>query len=404
MAGRPEQRQREASAWRHIPRPVWALGFTSLFMDASSEAIHSILPIFIVQVLGASPEILGVLEGAAEGTTAFTKLFSGVLSDRLKARKSLTIAGYSLAGLSKPIFALAPSVAWVAAARITDRVGKGIRGAPRDALVADLTPPTVQGAAFGLRQALDTVGAIIGPLMALALMAWLGFGPRTVFWLAAIPAALSVATLALGVREPAQSSSAHKRWTVKGLSQLPAAFWAVCGIGGLTTMARFSEAFLVLRAQDQGLAVALVPFVLITMNIVYAAVAYPAGAISDRTPPYRLLVAGCITLAIADGLLAGTHPGLTRTMMGIAVWGCHMGLTQGVLSALVGIAAPQTLRASAFGIFNVVLGVAAIASSTLAGFLWQQVGPSMTFIAGAGFSAAAAGATLALAPFIKRGH
>jgi len=307
-----------------------------------------------------------------------------------------------MAALSKPLFAVANSVAWVAVARVSDRIGKGIRGAPRDALIADLTPRGVEGAAFGLRQALDTVGAILGPLSALALMVWLGFGPRTVFWIAVIPAALSVATLVFGVHEPEpKERSSDKRWKLRGVRDLPAAFWVVCGIGALTTMARFSEAFLILRAQDQGLALSLAPLVLITMNVVYAVVAYPAGALSDRMPPHYLLVGGCMMLVIADVLLAGA-PGLPRTIIGIAAWGGHMGLTQGVLSAMIGVAAPQALRGSAFGVFNLVLGVATIASSSLAGFLWQGLGPSATFEAGAGFSVAAGLATLALSPWLRR--
>ena len=393
-----------SAIWRRIPAPIWALGFTSLLMDMASEAIHALLPAFIVGVLGASPTILGLMEGIAEGLTSVTKLFSGIVSDRLRARKVITIVGYSLAALTKPLFALAPSVGWVFAARLADRFGKGIRGAPRDALVAELAPAEVRGAAFGLRQSLDTVGAILGPLAAMGIMLWLEMGLRVVFWLAAIPAFLAVAVLCFGVKEPSQvtdkSLKSIKSWPWQGGAKLPVAFWAVVAVGGILTMARFSEAFLVLQAQDEGFELAYLPLVLVIMNVVYAAVSYPAGALSDRMAPHKLLAAGCVVLLGADAILAyGNSIGWTS--VGIALWGLHMGLTQGILTALVAAAAPPAIRATAFGLFNLLMGIVTVASSTLAGVLWEDFGAEATFVTGGIFSVLAVLGAVILGPALK---
>ncbi len=395
---------RTAGQLGKIPAPIWAMGLTSLFMDTSSEAIHSLLPVFVVGVLGASPALIGAMEGLAEGLTAVTKLFSGVLSDRLKARKSLTLAGYALAAVSKPLFALAPTVGWVFLARSMDRFGKGIRGAPRDALVADLTPPELRGAAFGLRQALDTVGAIAGPLGAMALMLWLDLELRTVFWIAVIPAALAVLVLWVGVKEPPHHLDEYHKSTKtmpwRGGRALPAAFWGVAALGATLTMARFSEAFLILRGQEAGLSLAYAPLALVIMNVVYAAVAYPAGALADRMSPSNLLAAGCLALVGADLALA-FGGSLAWTLAGIAFWGLHMGLTQGLLAALVAAAAPPALRATAFGVFNLLTGVMLVAASSLAGVLWQSFGSAATFAAGGAFAVITLLGTAILKPLLK---
>ena len=371
-----------------LPRGVWALGFVSLFMDMSSEMIHSLLPVFLVSVLGASPTLVGLIEGLGEATTPISKLFSGWASDRVGRRKPFALFGYGLALFSKPLFAIAPSAGWVLAARFSDRLGKGIRGAPRDALVADLTPQTQRGAAYGLRQSLDSVGAFVGPLAALVLMEAFNDNFRLVFWLAAIPAVACVGTLALFVREPAQHVAVDRirasvRWAV--VPQLGSHFWAVAVIGVILTLARFSEAFLVLRAQGAGLPIALIPLVLIVMNVVYSASAYPTGAFADRMDRRILLAAGFGTLIAADLVLAlGIN--IWSVMAGVALWGLHMGMTQGLLAALVADAAADDLRGTAFGVFNFVSGIAMLAASVLAGYLWQTIGPSATFLAGAGFT------------------
>ena len=372
-------------------------------MDTASEAIHSILPIFLVHTLGASVVMLGLIEGVAEGFTAITKLGSGILSDKLQARKSLTIVGYSLAAVSKPLFAIATSVPMVIFARMSDRFGKGIRGAPRDALIADITPPELQGAAFGLRQGLDTVGAVAGPLGAMALMIWCGFDVRAVFWVAVIPATLAVFVLWLGVQEPADKTpQKDKRWSLRAALSLPPSFWAVIAIGAGLTMARFSEAFLILRAQEQGLSPALLPWVRVNMNVVLAMVSYPAGALADRVPPVWLLIASCVVLACAHALFVFA-PSLPWIMAGVAIWGLHLGLSQGVMSAIVALAAPSHVRASAFGLFNLIMGLAIIASSVLAGLLWETLGSAATFTAGGVFSVLSLMGALMCAPLLRRG-
>lgn len=369
-----------------MPRAVWVLGFVSLLMDVSSEMIHGLLPVFLVTVLGASTTAVGLIEGVGEGTASISKLFSGWLSDRLGRRKALTVAGYGLSALSKPLFALATSVSLVLAARFSDRIGKGIRGAPRDALIGDLVPAGSRGAAYGLRQALDTVGAFAGPLIAIALMAALHDDFRRVFWLALVPALLSVAVLAIGVREPPRHPSAPQAPVrFEECRSLGQAYWRVVVVGAVLTLARFSEAFLILRAQGAGLPLMLAPLVLVVMNIVYAGSAYPLGALADRANRGRLLALGFMTLIAADLILAWA-PNLWIVMGGIAVWGLHLGMTQGLLAALVADACPVNLRASAFGVFNFASGLALLLASVLAGFLWAHIGPSATFIAGAAFT------------------
>ena len=380
-----------------LPAGVWALGFVSLFMDVSSEMIHALLPVFLVS-LGASVAAVGLLEGTAEAIAQVTKVFSGTLSDRLGKRKLLTVVGYGLAALTKPLFALAPSPGWVFAARGLDRVGKGLRGAPRDALIADLTPEDTRGAAFGLRQALDTVGAFAGPLLAIALMAATADSFRTVFWIAVIPAAVSVAVLVLFVREPTreQAHRAAERPRVAALvGTLGSRFWWLVLVAALFTLARFSEAFLILKAADVGLGVAYVPAVLVVMNVAYALSAYPAGWLSDRVNRWGVFAVGAALLIAADLVLA-LGASVAVIGAGVALWGLHMGFTQGLLAALVADTASAAQRGTAFGVFNLVTGLALLVASVLAGVLWDRGGPALTFLTGAALTAAAGVVAIAL--------
>jgi len=380
------------AAWRALPAGIWALGFGSLFMDASSEMIHSLLPVFMVTTLGASMVTVGIIEGIAEATAAILKVFSGTLSDYLRKRKFLMILGYGLAAFTKPVFPLAESIGWVFSARFVDRIGKGIRGAPRDALVADITAPELRGAAYGLRQSLDSAGALLGPLLAVAFMAWLAGNIRAVLWVAVAPAFIAVALLLIFVREPEKErTDGHVKapLTLADARRLPLRYWLVVLLGAVFTLARFSEAFLVLRAQDIGLAPGYVPVVMVVMNVFYAGAAYPAGAAADRFRPRVLLLAGLVLLVASDVVLAIATE-MVAVFGGAALWGLHMAFTQGLLSKLVADTVPERLRGTGFGIFNLVSGGALLLASILAGALWSAVGPSATFLAGAVFAAVAA--------------
>ena len=376
---------------RRAPRAVWALGFVSLFMDLSSEMIHSLLPVFLVATLGASPALLGLIEGIAEAAASVTKVFSGWLSDRLGRRKLLAVIGYGLGAISKPIFPLAMTPFAVLTARFTDRIGKGLRGAPRDALVADVTPADLRGAAYGLRQTLDTIGAFLGPAAAILLMWATGDNVRTVFTLAVIPALIAVALLVVGVKEPSPATPAPHRplpvqWSeVRGIGR---PYWIAVGVGVLLTLSRFSEAFLILRGAGAGLPVMLTPVVLIVMNLVYALAAAPAGSLSDRLGRKPLLAAGIMVLCAADLVLAFAG-GVFGVLLGAGLWGLHMGLTQSLLAALVADTAPAKLRGTAFGVFNLATGLALLLASALAGWLWSAHGEAFTFVTGALFAAAA---------------
>jgi len=384
--GRPST----APAAGRIPAAIWALGLVSLLMDVSSELIHSLLPVFLVTGLGASALAVGLIEGAAEATALIVRVFSGALSDYWGRRKPLAVLGYGLGALSKPLFALATSSGLVLAARLIDRVGKGIRGAPRDALVADLAPPEVRGAAFGLRQSLDTVGAFVGPLAATGLMIVWANDFRAVFWVAVIPGFLAVALLIFGVREPAREGHGAPVNPIRReqLRRLSGAYWWVVVVGAVFTLARFSEAFLILRAGEGGLPIALTPLVLVAMNVVYALAAYPFGWLSDRIRHDRLLVLGLAVLIAADAVLAWSNH-WTWVGAGVALWGLHLGITQGLLATMVADTAPADLRGTAFGVFNLVSGLAMLAASVLAGWLWDAFGAPLTFLAGALFSALA---------------
>ncbi|WP_350313787.1 MFS transporter [Dickeya fangzhongdai] len=372
------------STLKRIPKGVWVLGGVSLLMDISSEMIHSLLPLFMTTVLGASVVLIGLIEGLAEATALIIKVFSGALSDYLGKRKGLALLGYGLGAVSKPLFALATSSGLVLGARLLDRVGKGIRGAPRDALVADVTPPDIRGAAFGLRQSLDTIGAFAGPLLAVVLMLLWQDDFRAIFWVAFIPGALAIALLFFGLREPEQSNAAKRTNPIRSdnLKRLSARYWWVVGLGAVFTLARFSEAFLVLRAQQVEIPVALIPLVMVAMNLVYACSAYPFGKLSDRMDHHRLLKMGLLVLIAADVALAISQHWL-GVIIGVALWGVHMGMTQGLLAAMVADTAPADLRGTAYGVFNLISGVALLLASLSAGILWDVWGAASTFYAGA---------------------
>lgn len=370
---------------------MWVLGFVSLLMDVSSEMIHALLPIYLVTVLGTSMLTVGIIEGIAEAAAAITKIFSGALSDRLGRRKLLAVLGYGLAAFTKPVFPLAATVDWLVAARFIDRVGKGIRGAPRDALVADISPAHLRGASFGLRQSLDTVGAFLGPLIAIALMWATAENFTTVFWIAVIPAFLSFGLIAFAVREPdrpAHLRHVHAPLSRAELARLGGMYWWIVGIAAVFTLARFSEAFLVLKAQAVGVPLYLVPAVMVVMNVFYALAAWPAGILSDRVGRMPLLVTGLGLLIAADVVLA-LSSGIWGVAAGVVLWGLHMGFSQGLLASLVADSAPAELRGTAFGIFNLVTGAALLAASIIAGALWDAVGPAGTFWTGAAFAAVA---------------
>lgn len=380
-----------------LPRAIWVLGFVSMLMDISSEMVHSLLPLFLVGALGVSVAVVGLIEGIAESTALIVKVFSGVLSDHFRRRKGLAVLGYALGALTKPAFALAQGAGMVVAARFVDRIGKGIRGAPRDALVADLVPPAQRGAAYGLRQSLDTVGAFAGPLVATALMLLWANDFRAVFWVAVIPGLLAVLLLVVGVREPEPVPRAHSGSPIRreALRRLGASYWWVVTLGAVFTLSRFSEAFLVLRAEQLGMAVSLVPLVMVAMNIVYALSAYPFGKLSDTMSHGTLLASGLVVLIAADAVLA-TASGWPALLVGVALWGLHMGMTQGLLAAMVADTAPDDLRGTAFGLFNLVSGVAMLLASVIAGLLWERLGSQTTFAAGGAF------AVLALLGLIAR--
>jgi MFS family permease len=373
-----------------IPRTIWALGFVSLFTDMGSEMVHSLLPVLLAVSLGASALTIGLIEGSAEALVLVTKVFSGYLSDALGRRKPLVLLGYGLATAVKPLFPIAQSVAMVTTARLLDRFGKGIRGAPRDAMVGDLAPPAIRGACFGLRQSMDTVGAVLGPLLAVGLLWWTADAMRTVLWIAVLPGIVAVLLL-LKVPEPADVGHRPARLplTRVGLARLGAPFWRIALLGALVALARFSEAFLVLRANERELPLTFVPLVLVVMSIVYSLTAYPAGRLSDRMSRRTLLALGMLVLVAADVVLAQSR-GFAVLFAGIALWGLHMGLTQGLLATMVADVAPAAHRGTAFGVFNLLSGAGLLVASALAGWLWDRHGPGATFRAGAALALLAA--------------
>ena len=378
----------DPTARPRIPRTIWALGFVSLFTDMGSEMVHSLLPVLLTG-LGASALTIGLIEGSAEALVLVTKVFSGYLSDALGKRKPLVLLGYGLATAVKPLFPLAGSVAMVTSARLLDRFGKGIRGAPRDALVSDLAPPSIRGACFGLRQSMDTVGAVIGPLLAVALLWWFANDIRTVLWFAVVPGIFAVLLL-LKIPEPADIASRTARLPLsrEGMSRLGAPFWRLAVLGVLIALARFSEAFLVLRASERHLPLTFIPLVLVVMSVVYAATSYPVGHLSDRISRRHLLALGMLVLAAADAVLASAQ-GYIALFAGIALWGLHMGMTQGLLAAMIADVSPTQYRGTAFGVFNLLSGAGLLVASGLAGWLWDRHGPSATFWVGAAIALAA---------------
>ena len=369
---------------RQIPSGIWVLGFVSLLMDISSEMIHSLLPLFMVTVLGTSTIVVGLVEGLAESLALIVKVFSGTLSDYWGKRKGLALFGYALGAFTKPLFAIASGVDLVLTARLLDRVGKGVRGAPRDALVADIAPPHLRGAAFGLRQSLDTVGAFLGPLLAVGLMLLWSNDFRAVFWVAIVPGLMAVGLLLFGIQEPAHRQAFKGKNPIQweALSRLRSTYWWVVGFGAIFTLARFSEAFLLLRAQQSGIPIALVPLVMVAMNVIYACSAYPFGKLSDRMSHTHLLTLGLLVLITADLVLA-TSDHWSVVLVGVGLWGLHLGMTQGLLAAMVANTVPADLRGTAYGFFNLAGGMAMLIASVLAGFLWDRLGASFTFYAGA---------------------
>lgn len=382
----PSDRTSATTAHIRMPAAIWVLGFVSLLMDISSEMIHSLLPLFLVGTLGASTVVVGLVEGLAESTALVVKVFSGALSDHLGRRKGLAVFGYGLGALTKPLFAIASSAGVVLAARLLDRVGKGVRGAPRDALVAEIAPAEIRGAAFGLRQSLDTIGAFLGPLLAVGLMLLWSDDIRAVFRVAVIPGVLAVVLLVVGVHEPSSPVPSRRTNPISraNLGRLHTDYWQVVGLGAVVTLARFSEAFLVLRAQQSGIAVAVVPLVMVAMNIVYAASAYPFGRLSDRVS-HRALLAGGLGVLLAADLVLARDAHWATVLVGVMLWGVHMGMTQGLLARMVADTAAAELRGTAFGVFNLASGLAMLAASVVAGLLWDRFGAASTFLAGAGF-------------------
>ena len=373
-----------------IPRAVWVLGGVSLFMDMSSELVHAILPVYLTTVLGLSVLTVGIIEGIAEATASMLKVVSGVISDHFRRRKALTLLGYGLSALTKPVFPLAATAYGVVAARFVDRVGKGIRGAPRDAIIADVTPPSVRDAAYGLRQALDTVGAFAGPLLAM-LFLWLWAGDmRAVLWIAVVPAALAVILLAFGVSEPAHEaaggSAAPPR--LHALMALSQPFWLLMLLAALLSLARLSEAFLVLRAQELKLGLMWIPLVMIVMSAVYSASSYPAGVWAARVGRRAMLMASLLALAAAEAALAWLPHG-AGLWAGVALWGLHMGLSQGGLSAWVAELAPAEQRATAFGVFHFTTGLSQLVGGGLTGWVWTRHGSAAAFTMGCAWAVVA---------------
>ena len=380
-----------------LPRNVWTLGFVSLLMDLSSEIYHALLPAFVTLTLGLPVTALGAIDGVAEATANITKLASGRLSDRSARRKPWVVAGYGLAALSKPLFPLAGSAATILAARFADRIGKGIRGAPRDAMMADETPPEIRGRAFGLRQSLDTVGALLAPLVAIALMAWCANDIRTVYWIAILPAGASFLLAWLALREPTQQLAALKPAPFfAGFRQLNKETRRLLAVGFLFGLARFSEGFLILKGIEVGFSETWSPLTLALFNLAYVALAYPAGALSDRMSPRALLLGG-IAVLIAGNLVLAETDSVAGLVTGVVLWGAHMALTQGIFSRMIADTAPEHLRATSFGAFWFVSGIAGLLASLGAGMMWDRDGSATTFLTSATV-AAAAFAILSLLP------
>jgi Major Facilitator Superfamily. len=373
-------------ARQRLPLTIWGLGLGSLLMDTSSELVHSLSPVLLVNVLGASVVAVGMIEGVAEGIAAFTKVFAGAASDYFRRRKTLIVLGYALAALAKPLFPLATSASWVFAARFIDRMSKGIRDAPRDALVADITAQTERGAAYGLRQALDSLGSVVGPILAVLLMLALSGKIRTAMWIAVIPGILAVIVVALLVREPHQKQAAVREPPDWGKArELPPRFWLIVTVGAIFTAARFSDSFLILRARDIGLSASYAPMIIVVLSCICAAGAYPAGVASDRISPRNLLLIGLGFLIAADVVLGVGHS-IVPIFAGGALWGVHLALTQGVFAKIISDFVPVDLRGTGFGIFDLARGVAFVIANVVAGWWWRMSGAPAAFFSAAAFA------------------
>ena len=380
-----------------IPRTVWVLGFVSLLTDLSSEIYHALLPAFVTVTLALPAVALGAIDGVAEATASFAKLVSGRLSDRSRRRKPWILAGYGLAALSKPLFPIATSAPLLMVARFSDRLGKGIRGGPRDAMIADETPPAIRGRAYGLRQGLDTVGAVLAPIVAVGLMMLFAGDIRAVFWIAVIPAVASVVLILVALREPeVRTASQQRQPFFAGFRELDKQTRRLLAVGFLFMLARFSEGFLILRGIDVGMSPSLSPLVLVVFNLGFLALAYPAGALSDHLKPRSILISGIAVLIVGNLVLAADF-GLAGLVTGVLLWGAHMALTQGIFARMIADSAPEHLRGTSFGAFYFTTGIATLLASVGAGLIWDREGAAAVFIAGAAV-AAVAWAMLSLLP------
>jgi MFS family permease len=354
-------------------------------MDLSSEMILSILPIFLVTGLGVSVLTLGLIEGLAEGVASVIKAFSGALSDYLKKRKILVVIGYGLSTLTKPFFALASTATWIFVARFVDRLGKGIRGAPRDSLIADSTSTKIRGTAYSLRQTLDTLGAVLGPIFAIIILYLTTNNFRLVLWFAVIPAVLCIVVLIFGVKESTLKKNISRKksyFLFENFLKITPVIWLFFLTVFILNLGHFSEAFLLLRSQEIGLKVSFIPVVFVVMNVAYAIVAVPFGHLADRGGFFILIVCGFLILVLADIILALTNS-VGWMFVGIIFWGIHLGMTQGLLLAMISKLSPLELRGTSFGLFHAISGVALLTASLIAGYLWQYYYSGLIFFVSA---------------------
>ena len=381
---------------RRLPRQVAILGVISLLTAMSSAMVYGLLPVFLVKVLGASTASVGVIEGIAEAMMSLARIFSGRASDWMGRRKPLVLLGYAVSAVNKVMFPLAGTVSIVFAARVIDRIGKGLRDAPRDAFMTDVTPAKVRGSGFGLRLAFYTTGFVIGPLAAMEVMQLSGDNFRLVFWLAVIPAVLAIIILIFGITEHASTKFVPRPLLLRRseFALFTGAFWWAIAVASLLSLARFSYAFLILKAYGIGVDAAYVPIVLVLMHLVYAAAAYPFGVLADHMDRRLQLGIGAAILIAADMVLATANVGWMAAI-GAGLWGLQMAATQGLLSASVADAAPEELRGTAFGIYDMSVGLATFVASAAAGALWMVGGSPLAF----GFSGLIAAAAILLLLF-----